>query len=96
MIARYDGNANGFHLFLCRRFIGHHLDLSRRRADEDGPCFNARCGEKRILRQKTIARMHRAGAGAPYRVNDVLSAKVAVSSSVRAYSERLVCLRHMQ
>ena len=40
--------------------------------------------------------MHRAGAGAPYRVNDVLSAKVAVSSSVRAYSERLVCLCHMQ
>ena len=49
VITRYDGNANGFHFFSCRRFIGHHLNLSRRWADKDGPCFNARCGEKRIL-----------------------------------------------
>ncbi len=40
--------------------------------------------------------MHRIGVGASYRVNDVLSAKVAVSSSVRTYPKRLVCLLHME
>ncbi|MPM98787.1 hypothetical protein SDC9_145977 [bioreactor metagenome] len=95
MIARHQRNARLFHQLLGLGLQAHGLDGRRRRADEDQPRISAGLCKLFVLRQETVARMHRLCTRGLGGLDDALPAQIAVLGCAAADMHGLIARRHM-
>jgi hypothetical protein len=79
-----------------RRLVAHHPDRFGGRPDEDKARSGDGFGEARILGQKAIARMDRAGAGLARGSNDRINVQIALAGGRRSDMDRFVGKMHRQ
>ncbi len=90
VIARNHGHMSPLHERLGMILEGHGADSRRRRADKHHAGLGASLSKLRILRQKTIARMHALRAGAARRVNQPVDRQIAFQRRRRPDRHRFI------
>ena len=96
VIARNARHAGCDHQLLGGRLVAHLSDRSSRRADEHQPGLDAGLGERGVLRQEPVARMHRVGTGTCRGRDQGIDVEIALRRRRRADADGLVGRAHVR
>ncbi len=91
----HDRDAGGLRVAPSRELVTQRVDGVGVRADEDETRLGHGPGERRALRQESVAGVDRFRAGRQRRVDDPVRAQVAVRGGCRSEADRRVRRAHM-
>ena len=95
VVARRQRHLGRAHQLLGFRLRAHGTDGRRRRADENQASGAQRLGELFVFREKTVARMHRLGAGALAGLDNLVCHQIGLARRRRPEQHGLVGQAHV-